>query len=67
MTMVPGTLQLNDCIAYCNRSETCKAINFETGLCIILTSSAQTHPSALTTSQFPVFTIYAQKVCIPGK
>ncbi|XP_015784540.1 uncharacterized protein LOC107362058 [Tetranychus urticae] len=64
MTMVPGTLQLTDCIAYCNRSETCKAINFETGLCIILTSSAQSQPSALTTSQFPVFTIYAQKVCI---
>ncbi|RWS26801.1 hypothetical protein B4U80_09791 [Leptotrombidium deliense] len=62
--MIPGTLQLTDCIAFCRRNSTCHAINFETGLCVILTSSATQVPEALTPSQFPVFTIYAQKVCL---
>ena len=67
MIMLPGTLQLTDCISYCQRNVTCKAINFETGLCIILSSSEISYPKALSPSQFPVYTIFAQKICIPGK
>lgn len=41
--------------------------SFETGLCVLLSNSAQHKPQLLKESQFPVFTIYAQKVCISGK
>ena len=62
MIMLPGTLQLTDCISYCQRNVTCKAINFETGLCIILSSSEISYPKALSPSQFPVYTIFGHIV-----
>ncbi|GFT62934.1 uncharacterized protein NPIL_557171 [Nephila pilipes] len=67
MELVPGTLRLTDCLAQCNANATCQAINFETGLCVLFSSSAAQRPAALTPSQFPVFTIYAHKVCLLGR
>jgi hypothetical protein len=65
MTMLPGTLQLTQCIDMCRTNETCRAINFETGLCVLLASDQ--FASALSVAQFPLFTIYAQKICLPSK
>ena len=40
----PGTLMLTDCIELCKRNSTCKAANFETGLCVLFGSSADEYP-----------------------
>ncbi len=40
----PGTLMLTDCIELCRRNATCKAANFETGLCVLFGSSAEEYP-----------------------
>ena len=81
----PGTLILNDCIETCRQNSSCKSINFETGLCVLFSSSADDNKSMplllflsgtiidvalylgqLTKSQYPVFTIYVQKNCLPS-
>ena len=67
MLMQPGTLQLSDCLNYCRQNSSCLSINFETGLCVLLQESADKNPQALQKSQFPVFTIYAHKICLQGK
>ncbi|GIY31235.1 uncharacterized protein CDAR_81041 [Caerostris darwini] len=67
MELVPGTLQLTECLSLCSANATCQAINFETGLCVLFSSSANQRPASLTPSQFPVFTIYAHKVCLLGR
>ena len=41
----PGTLILNDCIETCRANSSCKAINFETGLCVLFSSSADENKS----------------------
>ncbi|XP_055923094.1 uncharacterized protein LOC129953724 [Eupeodes corollae] len=61
---LPGTLMLTDCLEACQSNETCHAVNYETGLCVLFSSNADKLPGALTKSQFPVFTIYAQKTCL---
>ncbi|KAH8310868.1 hypothetical protein KR044_003312, partial [Drosophila immigrans] len=61
---LPGTLMLTDCLESCQNNETCQSINYETGLCVLFSSNADILPGALTKSQFPVFTIYAQKTCL---
>ena len=66
VTMLPGILHLTECLQWCLTNDTCKSVNFETGLCVLLSSSAIERPEALTPSQFPVFTTYAQKVCLKG-
>ena len=41
----PGTLILNDCIETCRQNSSCKSINFETGLCVLFSSSADDNKS----------------------
>lgn len=65
--MIPGVLHLAECLDHCRQNQTCSSLNFETGLCVLLSSSARQLPQALTPSQFPVFTIYAEKICLKGK
>lgn len=65
--MLPGTLQLTECLQSCKQNDSCQSVNFETGLCVLLIHSAREKPEALTSSQFPVFTIYAQKMCLSGE
>lgn len=60
----PGTLMLTDCIDMCRRNSSCMAVNYETGLCVLFSSNADMYPGALTSSQFPVFTLYVQKNCL---
>ncbi|XP_066251225.1 uncharacterized protein [Euwallacea similis] len=63
----PGTLMLTDCLDMCQGNESCQSVNYETGLCVLFGSNADVLPGALTKSQFPVFTIYAQKSCLGVK
>lgn len=62
----PGTLMLTDCIDTCRQNSSCRSINYETGLCVLFASNADDGEGELTTSQFPVFTIYVQKNCLPS-
>ncbi|XP_037909523.1 uncharacterized protein LOC119650659 isoform X2 [Hermetia illucens] len=55
---------LTDCLEACQHNDSCSAVNYETGLCVLFSSNADKLPGALTKSQFPVFTIYAQKSCL---
>lgn len=64
LAMLPSTLQLTDCLEYCLQNSSCLAINFEMGLCVLLATSASENPQSLYSSQFPVFTIYAEKKCL---
>lgn len=62
----PDTLELAECINACRKEAECRALNFETGLCVLFNTSAVGQTSLLSRSQFPVYTIYAQKVCLTG-
>ncbi|XP_063244254.1 uncharacterized protein LOC134543273 [Bacillus rossius redtenbacheri] len=64
---LPGTLMLTDCLETCQANESCRSVNYETGLCVLFASDADIYPGALSRSQFPVFTIYAQKHCLTVK
>ena len=35
----PDTLQLAECIDQCRKNDTCRSLNFETGLCVLFKSS----------------------------
>ncbi|XP_037949968.1 uncharacterized protein LOC119681385 [Teleopsis dalmanni] len=59
-----GTLMLTDCLEACQINESCSAVNYETGLCVLFKTTADELPGSLSRSQFPVFTIYAQKSCL---
>ncbi|CAG7820247.1 unnamed protein product [Allacma fusca] len=61
-----GTLQLADCLNPCRANQSCQAVNFETGLCVLFKSQAGDRQDGLIKSQFPVFTMYAQKLCLPS-
>ncbi|XP_016979845.1 uncharacterized protein LOC108045133 [Drosophila rhopaloa] len=61
---LPGTLMLTDCLEACQNNESCSAVNYETGLCVLFKTTADKLPGSLSRSQFPVFTIYAQKSCL---
>ena len=37
----PGIFHLNECIQKCTDNAKCRSINFETGLCVLLKSSAE--------------------------
>ncbi|KAK8722810.1 hypothetical protein OTU49_012054, partial [Cherax quadricarinatus] len=59
-----GTLLLGECIEFCRNNPRCQALNFETGLCVLFKTAAGENSASLAVSQFPVFTLYAQKVCL---
>ncbi|XP_053946412.1 uncharacterized protein LOC128855489 [Anastrepha ludens] len=61
---LPGTLMLTDCLSACRKDVACRAVNYETGLCVLFSANADKLPGALAKSQFPVFTLYAQKSCL---
>ncbi|KAI1292484.1 hypothetical protein HDE_06924 [Halotydeus destructor] len=64
LATIPDSLQLTDCLEKCRLDQQCQSVNFETGLCVLFNSSASGSGAGLKPSQFPVFTIYAQKVCL---
>ena len=40
----PGVLKLEDCIETCRRNSSCWSVNYETGLCVLFSSSAENTP-----------------------
>lgn len=40
----PGVLLLEECLLLCHRNTSCFSINYETGLCVLFTSSAEVNP-----------------------
>ena len=36
---LPGVLLLEECLLHCHRNASCKAINYETGLCVLFSSN----------------------------
>ena len=43
----PGTLMLTDCIDTCRNNASCRSINYETGLCVLFSSSADDNQGIL--------------------
>jgi len=62
-----GALQMAECLQQCRANVQCRALNFETGLCVLFKSQSGENSDSLSASQFPVFTLYAQKVCVPQR
>lgn len=44
---MPGTLMLTDCLEACQANESCGAVNYETGLCVLFSSNADKLPGKL--------------------
>lgn len=60
----PGVLSVTECLDMCRSNSSCHSVNYETGLCVLFSSSADSNPSSLTVSDFPVFTLYVKKQCL---
>ena len=43
----PGVLKLEDCILACRSNSTCLSVNYETGLCVLFSTSADMTPGTL--------------------
>lgn len=41
---IPGTLMLTDCLETCQGNDSCQAVNYETGLCVLFSSNAESLP-----------------------
>lgn len=41
---LPGTLMLTDCLEACQGNDTCQSVNYETGLCVLFRSNADSYP-----------------------
>lgn len=41
---IPGTLMLTDCLEQCQANDTCRAVNYETGLCVLFSNDADQLP-----------------------
>jgi len=44
MVTSPGVLLLRDCLEQCRHNDSCRAINFETGLCVLFSGSYTDQP-----------------------
>ena len=57
MDSLPGTLMLTDCLESCQTNDSCQAVNYETGLCVLFSSNADTYPgmSIIIIIIFPMF------------
>jgi hypothetical protein len=44
MVTSSGVLLLRDCLEQCHRNDSCRAINFETGLCVLFSGSYTDQP-----------------------
>ncbi|XP_017770315.1 PREDICTED: uncharacterized protein LOC108558039, partial [Nicrophorus vespilloides] len=41
---IPGTLMLTDCLETCQGNDSCQAVTYETGLCVLFNSNADALP-----------------------
>ncbi|XP_075219143.1 uncharacterized protein LOC142323427 [Lycorma delicatula] len=61
-----GVSSVSDCVSLCLAESSCSAFNYETGICILLASVEPISDSGvLAKSQYPVFSIFAKKRCVP--
>lgn len=44
---IPGTLMLTDCLETCQANDSCQAVNYETGLCVLFSSNADNNPGKI--------------------
>ena len=44
---IPGTLMLTDCLETCQANDSCQAVNYETGLCVLFSSNADSNPGKI--------------------
>lgn len=44
---IPGTLMLTDCLETCQANDSCQAVNYETGLCVLFNSNADSNPGKI--------------------
>lgn len=44
---IPGTLMLTDCLETCQANDSCQAVNYETGLCVLFSSNADSNPGRI--------------------
>ncbi|KAH0555217.1 hypothetical protein KQX54_016123 [Cotesia glomerata] len=70
---IPGILMLTDCLETCQANDSCQAVNYETGLCVLFSSNADNNPGD---KKFSFNTRYAacnrnkdnfKLDCCPGK
>ena len=47
MESIPGTLMLTDCLETCQANDSCQAVNYETGLCVLFSSNADNNPGKI--------------------
>ena len=40
----PGTLLLDECVRLCTENSACRGLNYETGLCVLFSTSAEQFP-----------------------
>ena len=50
---IPGTLMLTDCLETCQANDSCQAVNYETGLCVLFSSNADNNPGKIESLRFP--------------
>lgn len=55
ITTNPGVLLLRDCLEQCRLNDVCRAINFETGLCVLFAGSYADQPGTVITLIFICF------------
>lgn len=41
---IPGSLMLTECLETCQANDSCQAVNYETGLCVLFSSNADSNP-----------------------
>lgn len=44
---IPGSLMLTDCLETCQGNDSCQAVNYETGLCVLFSSNADSNPGKI--------------------
>lgn len=49
---IPGTLMLTDCLETCQGNDSCHAVNYETGLCVLFSANADDLPGKISYNKF---------------
>ena len=59
----PGVLKIEDCIDACRRNSTCLSVNYETGLCVLFSGSAEETPGKTFIFKKKILFTIEQKFC----
>ena len=58
---IPGSLMLTECLETCQANDSCQAVNYETGLCVLFSSNADSNPGESPSLSIFYFYIYIYK------